>query len=100
MGPHVTFDTTNLPMGYLLYILFFLQQVEDAERSYIESDMQQNDDEDGTRKFWNIESLTVHRFMNQRETFLMLLLFNRYDRATSWGKVHWGVETVFWLQEV
>ena len=51
MGPHVTFDTTNLPMGYLLYILFFLQQVEDAERSYIESDMQQNDDEDGTRKF-------------------------------------------------
>ena len=77
------FGTTNLRMGYLLFTLFFLQQVEDAEKSYMELDMQQNDDKDGTRKFRNIQPFTVHPFMNQRQTFLGLLLFNRYDRGTS-----------------
>ena len=45
--------------------------------------MQQNDDEDGTRKFRNIQPFAVHLSTNQREAFLILLLFNRYDTATS-----------------
>ena len=69
-------------MGYSLFILFFLQQVEDAERSYIECDMQPNDDEDGTRKR-NFQLFTVHGFTNEREAFQILLLFCRYDTATS-----------------
>ena len=79
----VTFWHHKSASWVLLLILFFIQQVDEAERSYIESDMQQNDDEEGTRNFRNIQLFAVHHFINQRETFLILFLFNRYDTATS-----------------